>query len=370
MLERFKYWIWLGSLVKIAPKKRIELLEYFKDPQAIFEAQEEKLMSFPFITAGVLEQLLNRKIRSELDEVLERLYRLGISVTTIHDEIYPGYLKNIYDPPVVLYYKGSIMADERYIAVVGARKATNYGLSMAERISYELAEYNFNVISGMARGIDTFAHKGALDAGGRTTAVLGCGLDIIYPVENRKLMERIFESGAVISEYLPGTQPLHYNFPARNRIISGVSLGVVVIEAGEKSGSLITADFALEQGREVFAVPGNINSANSTGTNRLIKEGAKMVTGIVDILEELILMDDGCNNKNLEYKNNKSKYIFKGLEIDERRLVECLQVEPLHIDRLSQRCGLDMGMVNSILVLLELKGIVEQLPGKIFKLKL
>ena len=288
----------------------------------------------------------------------------------MEDELYPAYLKNIYDPPLVLYMKGTIQEEEKYLAVVGSRRATSYGLDMAKKISRELAECGITVVSGMARGVDSFAHMGALEVKGRTIAVLGCGLDIVYPYENKKLMENIIESGACLSEYLPGTTPVPGNFPARNRIISGISLGVVVIEAGERSGSLITANFALEQGREVFALPGNVNSIKSTGTNKLIKEGAKIVTGIDDILEELNIYFIEENTKVSFNKNLQDERILRGLDNDEKKVVECLKLESMHIDNIARKTGFGIQLVNSILVMLELKGVVEQLPGKIFKLKL
>ena len=298
------------------------------------------------------------------------MHKLKINCITLHDEQYPELLKNIYDPPSVLYCKGTIKKREKALAVVGSRSATSYGLSMAEKISYELSGFGFSIISGMARGIDTYAHKGALEAGGRTVAILGCGPDMVYPVENLSLMRQIENSGAVISEYLPGIAPLSCNFPARNRVISGISLGVIVVEAGKKSGSLITASFALEQGREVFAVPGNADSPNSQGTNRLIREGAKIVTGIEDILEELQLFDLKKNAKKPRLKMKDCKQmIIEGLCGDERKIAECLGAKTLHVDEIVRRSGLSAQIVSSMLIMMELKGVVEQSPGKIFSLK-
>jgi DNA processing protein len=265
--------------------------------------------------------------------------------------------------------KGNIEKDEKFLAIVGSRRASSYGIRMAQTIATELSKYGITVVSGMARGVDSYAHRGAIDAGGRTIAVLGCGLDIVYPSENKKLMENIISSGACISEYLPGTTPIPGNFPARNRIISGISLGVIVIEAGERSGSLITANFALEQGREVFALPGNVNNYNSTGTNKLIKEGAKMVTGIDDILEEINISFTEEKVKDFFSQRFKGGELLKGLDDDEKKVAECLKLEPLHIDVIARKTGLSIALINSILIMLELKGVVEQLPGKIFKLK-
>lgn len=369
MQENLKYWIWLSSLPKIGPKRSKQLLEYFGDPLNVWEASEADLRSAPFMTDSILKQLTSKMLRNETKKHIKNLHECGVKVIRIIDEEYPENLKNIYDPPLVLYIKGTIRKDENIVAVVGSRKATAYGLGIAEQISRELTKYGITVASGMARGIDSYAHNGALKSGGKTIAVLGCGLDIVYPYENRKMMEMIIKSGAVISEYLPGVPPIPYNFPARNRIISGISLGVVVIEAGEKSGSLITANFALEQGREVFAVPGNVTSSTSTGTNKLIRDGAKMVIEIEDIMEELKIFNFVNNNKSSEYKSIKSKMMFDKLDNNEKKIAELLMIEPVHIDLIAQKCNIEMQYVNSILVMMEMKGLVEQLPGKIFRLK-
>lgn len=368
MSEKIRYWVWLSSLTKVSPKKCNQLLEYFCDPENIWNAPEMELKKLPFITQSNFEELVDVKKKDDAELILRNVCDCGIKLVTIQDESYPMYLKNIYDPPVVLYVKGSIKARDNYVAVVGSRKATSYGMKMAEDISFELSRFGITVVSGMARGIDSYAHDGALRCGGRTVAVLGCGVDVVYPSENEKLMEKIINSGAVISEYVPGMQPLAHNFPARNRIISGISLGVAVIEASDKSGSLITANFALEQGREVFAVPGNVNSINSSGTNRLIKDGAKMVTGIEDILEELKLFVSVNNNNCFNHKKN-IRFLFYGLDLEEKKIAECLISEPLHIDSLAQKCGLGIQAISSILTMMELKGIIEQAPGKIFRLK-
>lgn len=364
-----QYWVWLGSVPGVGAVKSKKLLEKFNDPYNIWNAGEDELRLLPFLTKTDIINLTDIKIKENVKKHLENIYRHNIKVITLDDKLYPLYLKNIYDPPVVLYMKGNIEEDEKYLAVVGSRKATSYGLGMAQTISCELAKYGITVVSGMARGIDSFAHKGALGSNGRTIAVLGCGLDIVYPYENKKLMESIIENGACISEYLPGTTPCAGNFPARNRIISGMSLGVIVIEAGERSGSLITANFALEQGREVFALPGNVNSINSTGTNKLIKEGAKIVTGIDDILEELNISFSEEKIKDFFTRKLKDDKLFKGLDDEERKIAVSLKTEPFHIDAIAKKTGFSIQMVSSILVMLELKGVVEQLPGKIYKLK-
>ena len=369
MLEKYKYWVWLSSIPGVGSVRYGKLLEHFGNPQGVWEATLNELKGLAFLNRSLIDLILNNKYRDELDIHLERIYKNNIKILTINDELYPCHLKSIYDPPPVLYVKGIIRKEDDNIAIVGSRRATSYGMSMAERLSRELAGLGITVVSGMARGIDSYAHSGALKAGGRTIAVLGCGPDIVYPSENEKLMEGIAKTGLIVSEYIPGSPPVSRNFPARNRIISGMSMGVVVIEAGERSGSLITADFALEQGREVFSVPGNADNFNSRGTNRLIKDGAKMVTDIEDILEELKVLKRANNIRSHEYNSTTKDRLIAALDEDERRIAECLINEMLHIDALTVKTGLCTQIVNSLLVIMELKGVVEQMPGKIFKLK-
>jgi DNA processing protein len=369
MYEELKYWVWMSSLLQISPRKRIELIEYFGKPQYIWYAKENELRKIPFITKGILKELIDPKYKDNTCRLIEKIYKEDIRMLRYnYDDAYPKILYNIYDPPLVLYVKGNYVNAEMAIAVVGSRRATAYGLKTAESISSKLSSCGITIVSGMARGIDSYAHIGALKSGGRTIAVLGCGVDIVYPSENRKLMKQIVETGAVISEYPPGTPPFGYNFPARNRIISGLCQGVVIIEAAHKSGSLITADFALEQGREVFAVPGNINNINSSGTNKLIKEGAKLVSSVDDILEEL-------NNFNLSkmsehiITNKNDKNILCGLSIEEKRILQELIYEPLHIDMIKEKCNMSIQKINSLLIMMELKGVIEQVPGNIYYIR-
>lgn len=369
MVDNRQYWVWLSSIPGIGAVKSKKLLEHFKDPYNVWKAKENEFKKLTFLTSRDVSNLMNDKIKQGAKKHLENIYKNNIKILTIDDKLYPYYLKNIYDPPIVLFIKGSIKQNEKCIAVVGSRKATSYGLSMAQTISKELSNFGITIVSGMARGVDTYAHKGIIDARGRTIAVLGCGLDVVYPYENKKLMESIIENGACVSEYLPGIAPLASNFPARNRIISGISLGVIVIEAGERSGSLITADFALEQGREVFALPGNVCSMKSAGTNRLIKEGAKIVTSIEDILEEININFSDENIDSFFAKKILDERFFKGLDNEERTIASCLKSEPSNIDLISKKTGFSVQLVSSVLIMLELKGIVEQLPGKIYKLK-
>jgi DNA processing protein len=364
MKDRNKYWVWLSSLVKISPRKRYELLEHFKDPANIWYSSIKELKTLEFLDRCIIDKLIDMQARKETDFYLEKMLKSGIEVVTICDKKYPELLKHIYDPPAVIYVKGELVESEDLLAVVGSRRATAYGLNMAESLAYELSGNGLTIVSGMARGIDSRAHNGALKAGGRTIAVLGCGLDIIYPSENKELMKRICDNGAVISEYLQDIPPIPFNFPARNRIISGISKGVAVIEANEKSGSLITANFALEQGRDVFAVPGNINSSNSAGTNRLIRDGAKIVLDVKDILDELKL---GNGDNNTSYKVLK-KISYGNFNYDEKAIIGKLIEQTLHIDTIARECGFSVQKVGSILIMLELGGFIEQLPGKFYKL--
>ncbi len=287
-MEDLKYWIWFSRIENLAPKTLYKLLERFNTPKEIWNKTKEEL-----ILEGLKEKHINEitkiKYRENLDRYLEYMQKNNINIITIYDKEYPDKLKVIYDPPVVLYVKGNKnILNEKSIAIVGCRLCTEYGKNTAEKLAYNLSINNINIVSGLARGIDSYAHKGSLNAKGKTIAVVGCGLDRVYPEENRNLFNEIIKTGgAIISEYIIGTKPIAINFPRRNRIISGLSNGVIVVEAREKSGTLITVDYALEQGKNIYAVPGNINNPNAYGTNNLIKEGAKIITNIEDILEDL-----------------------------------------------------------------------------------
>ncbi len=287
------------------------------------------------------------------------------------DELYPAKLLEIYNRPPLLYVKGNLKKEDINIAIVGSRLASTYGKYTTERISRELVLQGITVVSGLARGIDSAAHRGALTAQGRTIAVLGTGLDIIYPPENKKLFTAICENGTIVSEFPLGTPPRACNFPARNRIISGISYGVVVVEAGEKSGSLITARLALEQGREVFAVPGSIDSPGSRGTNKLIKQGAKLIENTVDILEEILpQLEKTKIPELLSVTRKKTGLVEKkeNLNSSDRQIIALLSDSRLHIDELINTTGLAPGDVLSSLMKLELNGIIRQYPGKFFSL--
>jgi len=358
MLERH-YWLALSMIEGIGPVRLSKLIQHFGKPASIWEASERDLSRVNGI--GILARnIVEQRRNIEINNVLDKLEKNRIQFVTQNEDNYPQILKNIYDPPPVLFYKGEYILDDNIIAIVGSRRSTTYGRQTAERLAYELAIRGITVISGMARGIDTHSHLGALKTGGKTIAVLGSGLDIIYPPENRDLFQQIQESGMVISEFPPGVMPLPGNFPQRNRIISGLSLGVVVIEASSRSGSLITAELALEQGKEIFAVPGNIDQPQSRGTNNLIKNGAKLVTNIDDILEELFIYND------VDSKQKKvNHFIYPELSSEEENIIKIFQEKrELHINSIIEHSRKSAAQINTILLKLELKGLVKREPGK------
>ena len=284
-LEKNKYWIWLSLLKGLGSKRKHKLLDIYKRPEKIYNLSKKELLKIPGIGEKLVENLLNEETKSILDKHIEYMNRNSIDIISIKDKEYPDILRRIYDPPISLYIKGNkSILNNKSIAIVGCREVSDYGKKAAKYFSYNLAKQNINIVSGLAKGVDSYAHIGTLSTDGKTIAVVGNGLDTVYPAENLYLANKIIENGgAIISEYPLGTKPEKMNFPARNRIISGMSKGIIVIEAKEKSGTLLTVDFALEQGRDVYVVPGNINSINSVGTNELIKQGAKLITTYKDI---------------------------------------------------------------------------------------
>ena len=288
-MKDIEYWIWLSRIEGLNPKFLNDLLEKYGNPKIIWDKTKQELLE-DGVKEKYANEITNIIYRQNLDKYSKYMNEKNIEIITIKDKEYPDKLKVIYDPPIVLYVKGNkYILNEKSIAIVGCRLCTKYGENVAKKLSYNLSINNINVISGLAKGIDSFAHKGSLIKNGKTIAVVGCGLDRVYPEENIQLFNQIIKNnGAIISEYIIGTKPLAKNFPRRNRIISGLSDGVVVVEAREKSGTLITVDFALEQGKTIYAVPGNIDNLNAYGTNNLIKQGARIVTCMEDILEDLI----------------------------------------------------------------------------------
>ena len=353
-----KYWVWLSMLPGVGSKTCLNLIRHFGSAENVYQCSFHELMGSGLVREQIAKCISENRNIQNLDEYLKIVKENGIKVYTIHDDEYPENLKNIYDPPPVLYVKGELLPeDAQAIAIVGSRKASDYGLKAADRIAARLAEMGITIVSGMALGIDSAAHRGALMSSGRTIAVFGCGLKYVYPMTNYNLSRDIIERGALVSEYPFDTEPHPSQFPARNRIISGMSLGVIVVEAGEKSGSLITADFALEQGREVFAVPGNISSPNSKGTNALIKNGAKLVSSIEDIIEEL--------NLNIIYreKANINSSINLDISDEEAQILAFLKERSRDRDQLTAATGLQPGKIMAALTKLEIKGLVRQVGG-------
>lgn len=352
--QGIRYWIGFNQVPGIGTARLRALLDYFGDLEIAWHASSHDLQQ-----AGLdrrsLANLLRAREELDLGAEVERVERGDIQVITWEDASYPPNLRQAYNAPPLLYVRGSLEArDEWAVAVVGTRRASVYGKEAARMISSGLAQAGVTVVSGMARGIDTVAHRSCLDAGGRTIAVLGCGVDVVYPAQNARLADEIVERGALVSEYALGTRPDARNFPPRNRIISGLTLGTVVVEGDLGSGALITAGFAAEQGREVFGVPGNIFARASRGTNRLIQEGAKMVCEVRDVLEEL--------NLTMVSQQAQARAVIPANET-EALLLEHLSAEPMHVDRLGQTVELPIAEVTSALALMELKGMVRQVGG-------
>lgn len=358
----------LLSVERIGPAKIRSLLSKFRTFQNIFSASNQELQEVEGISKELSARI--RKIYSQRNSVkefvekeLNRLKKIRGRIITVWDEDYPKLLKKIYDPPLLLYVKGNFNEKDNYsIAVVGTRGPTNYGKLQAERFVAELADQGITIISGLARGIDSIAHKTSLKHNSRTIAVIGSGLDVIYPPENKKLFDEIAEKGAVVSEFVLGTKPDAVNFPKRNRIISGMSLGTLVIETGINGGAMQTARLALDQSREVFAVPGNLGVRQSEGTNLLIQRGeAELVTSAEDILNELELKLKPVIGKNIPKPE-------KDLNMFEEKIYNSLSNEPLHIDKISELTNLSTSDCLVHLLSLEFKGLVKQLPGKVFGL--
>lgn len=406
-MAALKYWVWLSN-TKLRTDKALKLLEHFDSPERVFFSMEDDFKDIDWLTPGEMQSVLSKNL-SKAREIIEKCGENGYRIITMNDAEYPNRLKNIHNPPLLLYIKGTIneLDDEAAVAIVGTRSCTPYGVKTAERLAYEITRGGGVVVTGLARGVDSAAAAGALRAGGRVVGVLGCGLDIVYPPENKALFEDVAVVGALISEYPPGTEPSGYNFPARNRIMSGISAGVLVVEAPLHSGALITASRALEQGRDVFAVPGNVDAESCRGSNALLKEGAEPVTEGQDILahyealypEKIIknrnrenvalddfdmerLVSDECrqtpkrhklpkkvidNDSNLEYIDVVDK--ANDLSDDEKNVVSAIKEQKNHVDEIIEESGLGAARVLSALTMLELKGYVVQQQGKRFVLE-
>src|SRR3990167_8438170 len=354
MNKELAYWVATSAIAGVGSATFNYLLKHFKTLKAFWHSSNEQIRKLK-IDTKTRESILEFRQKVDPKIYLETVYEREIKVASLPDRDYPANLRQITDSPPVLYYKGSLLPkDDLAIAVVGSRYPTVYGRQVTEKLVSELVMSGLVIVSGLARGIDSIAHRAALDAGGRTIAVLGSGVDLIYPPENKSLAEKIVQNGALVSEFPLGFPSVPSNFPARNRIISGLSLGVLVTEAAVDSGSLITAGQAAEQGREVFAVPGPVNSKMSIGTNNLIKEGVHPTTEAADILQVLDIerkqrqLDTG--NKKLETKN---------LTKEERKILELLDGQSKHIDIIVRESGLEIDKVSAALSMMEIRGFVK-----------
>jgi DNA processing protein len=352
--EELGYWIGFNRVSGIGPVRLRALQEYFGGIDAAWHASGEQLRAAGLDSRSA-NALVQMRSKLDLDAELARVRRAGLRLLTLDSSEYPRLLREIYGPPPLLYVRGELApSDEWAVGVVGTRKATVYGREVTRRLTSELASQGVTIVSGLAHGIDTVAHQAALDAGGRTIAVQGCGLDTVYPAENARLAAEIAKRGAVLSEHPLGTRPEARHFPARNRIVSGLALGVLVTEAAKDSGALITARMAGEQGRDVFAVPGNIFNPSASGVNYLIQNGAKLVTGLADILEELNLT---------MVVEQRAAQLALPEDATERALLHQLSSQPVHIDEISRAADLPMPVVSATLALMELKGMVRQVGG-------
>ena len=358
MFTEDNYIMWLNAVEGFGLKKKLKLMEYFKSAENIWNAAKTELNESKELSEDNIECLLKSKKDDKLDKMVNELYSKNIRYISRNNIEYPELLKEIPDPPLGLYIIGK-MPDENIpkVSMVGSRRCTEYGATSCYKLSKDLGKKGLVVVSGMAQGIDTMAHKGVLDGGGETIAVLGTGVDICYPASNRELMKKIIDNGCAISEFPLGTEPTAYTFPIRNRIISGMSMATVVIEAGKRSGTLITVNQALDQGRNVFALPGNITSQLSEGTNNLIKEGAFPVTCAEDITEVM-----GIEN---EVEKNKIEEKIKIILAPEEKLVyDGIRLEPITVDELMEITKLNIQTLQYILTMLELKGYIQKLAGQ------
>lgn len=353
-----QYWIWLSSVEGIGVKRFYQLLSRYEDARSVWDSVGPEM---GFLGEKALANLRRARNERYLYQLFAALEKKNIAAITRISDGYPARLTTIYDPPPTLFVRGARdLNDGRALAVVGSRRASRDGRRAALEIAEALAGAGVCVVSGMARGVDTCAHQGALNAGGRTVAVLGSGVDVIYPPENAALAQRILETGgSLVSEYLPGVRPLSHNFPARNRIISALSDGLLLVEAAKGSGAMLTVDFALEHSREVFALPGSIYSPLSAEPNRLIAQGAAPALGPWEILEHFRWGErPGAGG-------GKKKEV--PLDPDESALVEPLRIEEMSFDELAARTGFNSSKLNSLLTMLELRGIIKQAPGRLYR---
>jgi len=363
-MDRKEAWVVLNMVSTLSGDRVQSLQSVFGGPEELLRASTRDIASLLRIDQEKARSILEKSKKIDYIKEFSRAKREGIEIITLDDTDYPPSLKFIHSPPLVLYIKGRLLPQDRLaMAVVGTRKSTYYGNTVAEVLSKDLSERGVTIVSGLASGIDTAAHRGALKGGGRTIAVLGTGMDICYPSQNRKLFKRIPEAGAIVSEYPMGTPPHRYNFPLRNRIISGLSLGTVIVEAPERSGALITADLALEQGRDVFVVPGSIFSKASRGAHNLIKQGAKLTENAKDVLDEFDSL-----KQLISPGQHQTMGVTRRIELGkkEQRIYDTIAAEPIHIDLISKKSQISITEVTRILSILELRGIVKQAGCKTF----
>ncbi len=358
-------WVALNMIDHVGPVRVRQLLEFFGDPVSILKASKQQLLHVRGIGEETAQSISNWEKEVDLKGELQRIQDFGCHVLTQEDAQYPELLRQIYDPPIVLYVKGALAAkDKNGVAMVGSRMTTHYGIEVARKLAYQLAFVGVTVVSGGARGIDTAAHQGALAAKGRTIAVLGTGPNLVFPPENRELFERIAANGAVISQYPFNRKADKQSFAIRNRIVAGMTLGTVVVEANLSSGALITANFATEYGRQIFAVPGRIDSPRSKGCHELIKKGAKLCEGAEDILSEFEYLFPATNRAPAPNETG----VLPALELSdhEQRVLAQLTQEESSIDEVIRQSGLPSSTVSVALLSLEMKRMVKQLPGKLF----
>ncbi len=348
----------------LTPRRQMLLLEAFESPEAVFGASNEQLRSVEGIRGLHVSKLREAEAAVDVGAIVDKLAELQAQIVTIRDEAYPKLLKEIYDPPPVLFVRGTLeRRDDLAVGIVGTRKRTPYGEMVAEKLAGELVRRGFTIVSGLAMGIDADAHRGALKAGGRTIGVLACGIDVNYPSVHAGLKDEIAASGAVITELALGTRPARERFPARNRIISGIALGVVVVEAPTKSGALITARLAAEQGREAFAVPGNVTSPESRGCHALIRDGVTLVEVAEDVVEGLGIMLKAVPEREPEQERQRK---LDELPADQLRVLEGLTHQPRNVDDVIAELEVPPAQVTSALMLLEVKGLVRRFPGNQF----
>lgn len=376
-----EYWVWLSTRSNVGARTSVALLEAFGNPEEVYRANREQLLASGCITHNMLPSLLDKSLL-ETNRILADCTDKQIRILTLHEDGYPASLRVIADPPLILYLRGELPETEErpVIGIVGARSASTYGLSVAERMGYQLHAGGCTIVSGMAKGVDGAAMRGALKAGNRVIAVLGCGVDTIYPRENKDIYNELLTRGCIVSEYPPQTPPVPENFPPRNRIISGLSDGVLVVEAPKKSGSLITAEDALEQNRDIFAIPGNIGVPACEGSNRLIRNGAELVQDGSDILQAYayryeLTPDQASSDSRPEKTIDTDKPIVyidaqvipQGLSAECAAVMKAVGASTLTMDEVISASGLSAGKVLSAVTLLEVKGYLQRLAGNRFR---